>query len=263
MPFLQADNGEFYYEVKGEGQPLIILRGLARSSRYWLGFENDLAKHYRVIMIDHRGLGQTTVPMKWTDSIWDLAADIYLLMDHLDLPSAHIFGLSLGGMIAMAFAKTYPDRCDSLIVANSSSADSSPLRVNPFTIVSIGRDLVHGSMHKGVQKGVTTPRIDYEMGHEIKKKWDEIRDEEGFPLETMVKQLVAAGRFRVAKQLDGSETKTLILYGNQDKFVPNLNSHRLHKMIPHSRLKAIRGVGHEISIGKPELLVKMIRDFAS
>lgn len=262
MPYLETDQGQLYYQVQGKGQPIVILRGLARSSRYWLGFENHLAKFYQVIMLDHRGIGRTTIPMSWNDSIENLAEDLKRILDHLELEKAHIFGLSLGGMIAMAFARVYPERCQTLMVANSSSADSFPLRVNPMTVASIGYKLLSGHFHTGIQEGVTTPQIHEEIGHKIKEEWDAIRSDEGFPLETLVKQLLAAGRFRISKTLDGKKLRTLILYGNQDRFVPKVNSMRLHQLIPGSKLRALCGVGHEISLGKPDLLVNTIREFA-
>ena len=87
---------------------------------------------------------------------------------------------------------------------------------------------------------VTTEKIDKRIGHNIMDEWQEILEEEGFPFETVAKQLMAASRFKVKGRIDTDTVPVLILYGNQDQFVPNLNSRRSHKLLPGSELKIVR-----------------------
>ena len=263
MPTIKVSGGEIFYEVKGKGEPLVLLRGLGRSSRYWLGFDECMAESFRVVTIDHRGVGRSTVDFFWHNSIEDLAHDVELVLNQVGINSAHIFGLSLGGMVAMALAAESPDRCRSLMVANSSSADYLQFRINPLSIAKLGISTFGGKLHESLKLSVTTDKIDRRIGHLVGQEWDDIRDEEGFPMETILKQIKAALNFHIKGRLDGRVVPTLILYGNQDHFVPKANSKRLHKLIPYSELRLVRGVGHEISIGREDQLRELILRFTN
>ena len=105
MPELKRDNGSIYYEVSGDGPPLVCLRGLGRSIRHWLGYDQDLAKHFRVLAIDMRGMGRTTVPHSITDSMYDLAGDVVDVMTEVGFDQTHVMGVSLGGMVTLAMGR--------------------------------------------------------------------------------------------------------------------------------------------------------------
>ncbi|SMF62498.1 alpha/beta fold hydrolase [Pseudobacteriovorax antillogorgiicola] len=261
MPTVDVSGGNIFYQVEGRGEPLLMLRGLGRSSRYWLGFDKMMSQHFKVITLDHRGLGRSTAPLHWNSTIEDLAVDVATVLDHAGIESAHVFGLSLGGMVAMALAAEVPDRCRTLIVANSSSADYIHFRVNPISVAKIALAAAQGKIHEDVKRYVTTSKIDGRIGHEIGEQWGAIMEDEGFPIETIAKQLLASLRFRIRGRLDGRLIPTLILYGNQDQFVPRGNSQHLHRLIPHSNIQVIRGVGHEISVGHEDLLCSLICQF--
>ena len=137
MSLLRTENGSIFYEIKGDGPRVTILRGLSRSSKYWLGFDEILAEHCEVLIVDHRGLGQSTVKMSWMDSISDIADDICEVWNFLGWEKSHLFGLSLGGMVVMDLAARFPERVSSLIVANSSARDSGLLRIAPKSLLEL------------------------------------------------------------------------------------------------------------------------------
>ncbi len=262
MPFVSRLHGEIFYDVKGYGEPLVMLRGLGRSSRYWLGYDEYLAQYFRVITIDQRGIGQSTAPLNWLTTIEDMAEDVIDVLNAVGVDAAHVFGLSLGGMIAMAMGAKYPSYCRRLIIANSSSADSSPSRIKITALKQLIKAAIKGNTtHRTLMELVTTKRVEQRIGYEILNRWREIVEEEGIPIETALKQLVSASRFRIKGRIDTTLVPTLILYGNQDQFVPTINSKQLHTIISGSKLKVIRGVGHEITIGQEELLKNIIVGF--
>jgi 3-oxoadipate enol-lactonase len=261
MAFLQRESGSLHYETQGKGTPLLILRGLGRSSRYWLGFERQLAKCFKVIQIDLRGLGRSSVPMAWTDSIDDLAADCIAVLDHLKLPSVHVFGLSLGGMVALRLGSLHPERCRSLIIANASSADYPGFRVDPLAIKDIVIGQVRGKLHEALLARTIPPAVAKVRGPDILKEWARIRDEEGMSIECVLKQLVAAARFTIRGRLQESRIPILFVYGSLDGLVPHYNTRRLHKLVPGSLLREIKGASHEIHVGNEGQLVNMLKDF--
>ena len=103
MPDLVLPSGhKIYYETNGQGTPLVALRGLGRSMRHWLGYEKKLAKHFQVITVDARGIGRSAQKPGWMDTVFDLADDVAAVLDDLKITQAHILGVSLGGMVALA-----------------------------------------------------------------------------------------------------------------------------------------------------------------
>jgi 3-oxoadipate enol-lactonase len=261
MAFLQRESGQIHYETHGKGQPLIMLRGLGRSSRYWLGFERQLAKSFKVIQIDMRGLGRTSVPMAWTDTIDDLADDCAAVLDQLKINKAHIFGLSLGGMVALRLGSRHPERCRSLVIANCSSADYPGFRVNPLAIKDIVVGRVRGKMHEALLQRTIPSAVAKVRGAEILKKWEEIQSLEGVPVDCVLKQIVAAARFTIRGRLKADALPVLFLYGTLDGLVPHYNTRRMHKLVPGSNLQEIKGASHEIHVGHELQLVSTLKEF--
>ncbi|HYX32523.1 MAG TPA: alpha/beta hydrolase [Oligoflexus sp.] len=261
MAFLQRESGQIHYAAQGKGEPLLILRGLGRSSRYWLGFEKQLAKVFKVIQIDLRGLGRTSVPMGWADGIDDLAEDCVAVLDQLKIKRAHVFGLSLGGMVALRMGSLHPERCRSLMVANSSSADYPGFRVDPFAVKDIVLGRVRGRLHEALLARTIPSAVAKVRGEDILKQWAAIRDEEGLPLNSVLKQIAAAARFTIRGRLKETTVPVLFLYGTLDGLVPHSNTRRMHRLVPGAALQEIKGASHEIHVGHETQLVQVLRDF--
>ena len=99
MPLKPVNNINMYYEVLGHGEPLLFIHGLGSSTRDWENQIDFFSKNYQVILVDVRGHGQTDKP-PGSYSISMFANDIAGLLDQLELPSVHVVGISMGGMIA-------------------------------------------------------------------------------------------------------------------------------------------------------------------
>ncbi|QBR01500.1 alpha/beta fold hydrolase [Paraburkholderia pallida] len=108
-----------YYVEFGHGRPIVLLHGIGNSGRAWSPQIAPLvAAGFRVIVPDHAGHGASAridAPL----GIADLAGDVVALLDHLEIESATIVGLSLGGLIAIELALAAPTRVDKLVLANS------------------------------------------------------------------------------------------------------------------------------------------------
>lgn len=118
MPFLQTDKLKLYYEIHGEGAPLLLIHGLGSSTLDWEYQVESLAHHYRVITVDLRGHGNSDKPVG-PYSVPMFAADTARLIRALERSPVHVAGLSLGGMVAFQLALDTPDLVKSLIVINS------------------------------------------------------------------------------------------------------------------------------------------------
>ncbi|RYZ56870.1 MAG: alpha/beta hydrolase [Proteobacteria bacterium] len=263
MALLEREDGKIFYQVQGEGEPLLMLRGLGRSSRYWLGFDKLMANYFQVITIDQRGLGRSTQDMGWTDDIDTLADDCLAVLDHLSIKKFHIFGLSLGGMIATAMAAKRPTAVLSLAIAASSSADYYGFRLHPLALPKLLIALRAGKFQDALMELVVPPTVLRSWGPEIQSSWQEILDKEGFPLTTVIKQLRASLTHRIRDRLESGTYPVLFVHGSMDSFVPQANSSQLNRHIARSKLAIIKGAGHEIALGYEHELAKLLRTFTS
>jgi pimeloyl-ACP methyl ester carboxylesterase len=112
MPKLSVSTGlDLYYEEQGSGDPLLLIMGTGADHRFWAGQVPSYAEHYRTIVYDARGVGQSTVPSDPTTcSMAVMADDAAALLDALGIESAHVSGLSLGATVAEELCLRHPER---------------------------------------------------------------------------------------------------------------------------------------------------------
>lgn len=256
MATLRRDRHLIGYDVHGDGPPLVMLRGLGRCMQHWLGYERELAQHYRVITMDLRGIGQTTLPLSFTHRIHDLAGDVVAVLDALGIGQAHVLGVSLGGMVALATGLEHPTRCLSVIALNTSIAGQRTLRMSPRGAWAIASGLVGDKMkiHRNLVDVLTSTRLPTERKLEAVQKFHAIATTDGLYVFTALKQLILAARFHVKQRLPELQMPVLLVYGADDQFVPSINTRKLKALIPHARLVSIPDAGHEIMMDQPEAL---------
>ena len=111
----QVNGVELWYDVTGEGEPVIQIHGAGFGHFNFAPATPRMAEHFRVIDYDMRGYGQSDRPVQHYDmEVW--ADDVAGLLDALDVPEAHVHGTSMGGMIAIVFAGKYPERTTSVVI---------------------------------------------------------------------------------------------------------------------------------------------------
>jgi 3-oxoadipate enol-lactonase len=116
MPTIEANGQTLYYEVQGEGEPLLLVMGLAADTMAWALQVPALAPHYKTVIFDNRDVGQSSMA-EGPYEIADLAQDTLALADGLGLDSFHLVGVSMGGAIAQEIALAAPARVRTLTLA--------------------------------------------------------------------------------------------------------------------------------------------------
>jgi len=117
MAILTIDNNDFYYEVHGEGEPVVFAHGLGGNHASWYKQVGVLSKAYQVITFDHRGFGNSTDHENLGRS--GFVSDLLALLDHLAISKAALVGQSMGGGTMITFAQQYPERVAGLVIADS------------------------------------------------------------------------------------------------------------------------------------------------
>ncbi len=129
MPQAFINGINLHYESYGNGVPLVLAYGLGGNTSMWAGQIEAFAAHYRLILWDPRGHGQSDSPPRREQYGLQISAeDLRGLLDYLHIDRAYIGGQSMGGGIAARFAVTYPDRVATLLIIDSASA--SGLRIS-------------------------------------------------------------------------------------------------------------------------------------
>ena len=130
---VRTNGQELFYEIHGEGPPLVMLMGIGYDSSLWtLQQVPVLLTRFSVVLLDNRDAGRSS-RADHPYTIADMADDVAGLLDALDIHRTHLLGLSMGSMIGMEFALRHPDRLDRLILAGP---DAAPARsaVDPIAI---------------------------------------------------------------------------------------------------------------------------------
>lgn len=129
MPKALTNGIQIYYEVHGEGFPLILSWGVGGNSDLWQDQVADLSADYRLILWDARGHGKSETPRQRDQYGIPISADDLLgLMDHLGVEKAYVGGHSLGAGVATVFTLEHPERVEALLIMNSATASGRPVR---------------------------------------------------------------------------------------------------------------------------------------
>jgi 3-oxoadipate enol-lactonase len=246
MPQTTGNGINLYYEVHGEGEPLLLIMGLSLNSKSWFRTLPALSEHFKVIIFDNRGTGLSDKPNS-PYSIEQMAEDAKCVMDAAGVDSAHVYGISMGGMIAQKLALMYPSRIRSLVLGCTTSGGVN--HIQPGADVSMLMLARASSVTTPEEMAWATAPILYshafleeqrELVAEDIKKRIEIPV---LPYAYML-QLQACLAHDTYNQIGQVKVPTLVIHGDEDKLVPYQNGVTLAEKIPNAEFLTIQGAGH-------------------
>src|SRR5437762_5246418 len=130
MPFINNQGARIYWDEQGVGEHVLLIMGLGYASAMWYRTRPLLAARYRTIALDNRGVGRSDTP-PGPYPIGLMASDAAAVLDAGGIESAHVYGVSMGGMIAQEFTLQYPERVRSLILGCTASGGPHVVRAEP------------------------------------------------------------------------------------------------------------------------------------
>lgn len=257
MPLLSVGDVQLYYEIRGEGPPLLVLLGLPAVVSDVLPFVERLADDFTVIVYDNRGSGGSDKPESWY-TIKLFAEDAAGLLDALGVASADVFGFSMGAMIAQELALNFPQKVGRLVLGCTPAGGSRSVPpaddiVRAFTIKTEDwsewmRALAPFAFSPSYAR--CHPEV---VAGFIAKKSADVQ-----PYAAYRRQLGAINRHDAYDRLSLIAHLTLVISGTEDVVVPAENARLLADRIPNARLTMLEGAGHLFFLEQPDATLAAI-----
>lgn len=241
--FAEVNGIRMCYEDRGAGEAIILIGGFGANRHFWDG-SAALMEGFRVVTLDNRGVGETEYSGGF--SLTDLSDDVVALMDHLDIPRAHVMGWSMGSQIAQLIALNHHDRVKSLTLV--SSFRRLPSR---FAYVAGGlNDMVlRGEAPMAALATVVNafcfPESLFRRLDDEGVRMPVPEDPEG--PEGLRDQLGAMEGCDTTDQVGGIRVPTLVVHGGKDIVVEPSEGLAVAAAIPGSRFLLLDSAGHSIA----------------
>jgi 3-oxoadipate enol-lactonase len=261
MPTVKANDINIYYEIHGEGEPLLMIQGYSFYSGHWFTLVPEMAKEFRVIIFDNRGTGRTDKPeAPYTMKM--MAADAKGLLDTLGIDKANVFGVSMGGMIAQEFALTYPDKVFNLIIGCSNCGGTKQVLPTPEALAFLF-DPEMAKLSVAERARLTAPWIwtqDFvDNNPQAVELLVSVTAKYPTPPQGYAGHASAIAGHDTCDRLPQIRVPTLVIAGDSDRLIPNENSKIIASKIPGAELVIVKNAGHGFT-QSPEA-AKAILDF--
>lgn len=267
MPKIKTNDIELYYEIHGEGKPLVLISGLGYSSWQWHKMVPLLAEKFQVITFDNRGVGQSDKPAgPYTAGM--LAQDTVGLLDALKIDKAIVVGHSMGGFIAQAIALDFPQRVEKLILCSTNFGGPNHAPITPEAM-KVLTDVTSDALTR-FKNGlaVSTAPGWSEKNPAMIEEWIQWRVANPIePVHYQAQMAIGLGLLPEAAAFENKLPRlnfpTLILFGAHDKVVPPANADLLAQKIAGSTVVIFPDAGHFFPIEIAEAASRTILDFAA
>jgi pimeloyl-ACP methyl ester carboxylesterase len=265
MPKVRANGIDIYFEEHGSGEPLLLIMGWGGNAATWQPQLPGLAEHHRLILFDNRGVGRTSAPDE-PYTIPQMAADTLGVLDALDVARAHVFGISMGGMIAQELALEHPERVTSLVLGCTTAGSAK----------APGATKLHGEIATFRETvGDDGPDLEW-FAEFLRRLWTKDALMKSDPhLQDFVfsmirfppaphgirRQAEAIARHDTFERLHRISVPTLITTGAEDTLIDPENSELLAQLIPNAELRIFEGLLHAFHLERPDLVNSVIIEF--
>lgn len=258
---LTLSGGRIAFEVRGPenaGTPILLLRPLAGSMALWGEFRDVLAATHQVIAFDPLGVGSSS-PAALDVTTREMARDAVAVLDGLAVPRAHVFGISLGAMVATWLAIDAPTRVARLCLA---SAGPVGFALTPSSL-SRGVEMVEAVLSP--EHEVVTRLVEAVLSRDVRKGEREIVEAAtaGDPARRgeILKHAIAAARHDARAELHRIVAPTLVLAGDHDELVGAGPPAALAAAIAGARLEIIVDAGHDLTLEQPGATARRVSRF--
>ena len=242
-----------YWESTGEGDPVLLIMGLGLSGGAWWRTVPVLSRRLRVITFDNRGIGHSRA-FSYAYTTEALADDAVSVLDDAGLDRVHVYGFSLGGMVAQQLALRHPERVRSLVLGATTAGGPRAVRPDAEVMTFFRR---RPGMRAEEAAWASVP---FNYGPRCRAEHvDRIEEDiaqrlaHPFAERAYRAQVFAAGLHNCYGHLASIDVPTLVVHGRHDRIIPVANAHLIAERIPGAHLRILEESGHLYATEEPEV----------
>jgi 3-oxoadipate enol-lactonase len=264
MALVSVGDIELDVERGGSGPPLLLIMGMSGTALHWgEPFLEALRKDFDVIAYDHRGVGAST-RLEGEITIRRMADHAAALLGSLELDSAHVLGISMGGMIAQELALAHPELVRTLTLGCSYCGGEGSALAKPEVTERLGQALMSGDRQLAIRTGWeinVSPSAAADPA-----AWETflaVTRRRAVAVPVIMAQLQAIAAHDTSSRLPSLEVPTLVIHGSEDQMLPVANGRMIAALVPGAQLEVLDGVGHLFFWEQPERSAELVRAHAA
>jgi 3-oxoadipate enol-lactonase len=255
IEYAETPDGPLAYVRRGSGEPLLLVMGVAGHHRMWgEAFLDGLAERFDVVAFDHRGIGDSHRASPFT--ITDLADDAVAVLDHLGWDSAHVMGISMGGVVAQEVALRSPGRVRRLVLGCTwpDPEDAWAPGVGKLAEAASSGDVETAT--RLMFEANVSPGFAAGAGHF--EEFTAAAAAVQVPGLVVLMQMQTAAVHDAGERLASLTAPTLVIHGSADDVIRTAAGERLAALVPGARLEVWDGVGHMFYWEQPDRATKAV-----
>jgi pimeloyl-ACP methyl ester carboxylesterase len=248
MPKINRDGVDIYYEVHGNGPPLLLTHGYSSTSAMWQGQIEALSRHHKLVLWDMRGHGQSDYPDEraaYSEAL--TVADMAALLDEVGAGRAIVGGLSLGGYMSLAFYRAYPDRVRALLIIDT----------GPGFRKDDARDAWNKRAH---ETGDRFEREGLAVLKAASRERSSVSHRDALGLARAAHGMLTQRDARVIESLPDIRVPSLVVVGADDTPFLAASDYMAAK-IPDAKKAVIPAAGHAVNIDQPQAFIDAVLPF--
>ena len=246
-----ASATRLHVQREGSGEPLLWITGFAISSEIFSPVIHTYAADFDCIRYDNRGAGRSPAPWRVT-SIPELAGDAVRLLDALGIDSAHVYGLSMGGMVAQEVAIRFPDRVRGLVLGATSHGGPRAVLPSPRIVAALtSRGAPTAVRAELVGRAVFSDQFRAQEPALV-QRYLGLLGQHRTSARGLVSHLTASTYHDTRARLGRIQAPTLVMHGGADQLTPVANARLLAGAIPDAELAVLPGCGHGYLLEQPD-----------
>jgi pimeloyl-ACP methyl ester carboxylesterase len=265
MPKITINDIQLYYEVHGQGQPVVLIAGAGQASTYWklADIVPTLAQSYQVILLDNRGIGQSDMP-DTPYTVEMMAADTLGLLDYLHLERPHLIGHSLGAMIAFELGRSYPQRVGRVVMLSAVYPGPAAVPPTPASLeLLLNRQGDPAELARRGIRVASAPGFE-DRRPDLAEALVQIAVNRTQPTPIFGRQVGAVQIYLQTDKLDPNpvfQPPLCLLCGEYDQTTPPANHELIKEKLPQAQLHLIADAGHMLPIEQPAIWIELVKTF--
>jgi pimeloyl-ACP methyl ester carboxylesterase len=260
MPYISLNQTQYFYEIEGDGDPIVLMGGIAQDSSYLKDTRDELKKDFQVITFDPKGIGQTKGALA-SLNLEEMALDTKELLDALNLKKPKLLGYSMGSCLVQVMAKQFKGAFDKIFLVSTTPKfrQSTLLYFQSFlhlkkqnaslsTLIDLHMAMTYGEQFL----------LNKEAKHLLKE--DLLHNKHPVSIENFSRQLSAITEFDGLKVLKEIENEALIIQGKEDLLCMTLESQYMAAHMKNASYIELN-TAHAIIKEAPQILARIVGDF--